>query len=123
MGIFCDSVDFLGDYANISLTIRGLEEIDKEVEGKRMITAEQRKETITEFKINDKDVGSSHVQVALLTERIKEVTEHLKINKKDHSARRGLMKMVGRRTRLLRYIKGTDVECYRELIKRLGIRR
>ena len=86
-------------------------------------TPEKRKEIIEESRINDKDVGSSPVQVALLTERIKELTGHLQANKKDHSARRGLMKMVGRRTRLLRYIKASDIEDYRTLIKRLGIRR
>ena len=88
-----------------------------------MITAEKRKSLVEEFKINDKDFGSSHVQIALLTERIKELTEHLKVNRKDHAARRGLMKMVGRRTRLLRYIRNKDVDTYKDLIGRLGIRR
>lgn len=88
-----------------------------------MTTAEKRKEIIDGSKINGKDVGSSPVQVALLTERIKELTSHLQANKKDHAARRGLMKLVGRRTRLLRYIKGKNVDDYRSLIKRLGIRR
>ena len=88
-----------------------------------MTTAEKRTEIIGESRLNDKDVGSSHVQVALLTERIKELTGHLQANKKDHSARRGLMKLVGRRTRLLRYVKASDIEDYRSLIKRLGLRR
>jgi small subunit ribosomal protein S15 len=88
-----------------------------------MTTAEKRKEIIEDNKINDKDVGSSPVQVALLTTRIKELTEHLQSNRKDHSARRGLMKMVGRRTSLLRHVRKQDVQQYRELIAKLGIRR
>ena len=88
-----------------------------------MITAEKRKEIIEKFKINDKDVGSSEVQVALLTTRINELTEHIRANRKDHAATRGLIKMVGRRRRLLRYIQKKSNDDYKKLIEALGIRR
>jgi small subunit ribosomal protein S15 len=68
------------------------------------------------------DTGSPEVQIALLTTRIRELTEHLKIHKKDHHTRRGLLKLVGQRRRLLNYLKKTDIERYRELIAKLGIR-
>ncbi len=72
---------------------------------------------------NKKDTGSPEVQVAILTARIVELTEHLKVNKKDHMARRGLLQMVGKRKRLLKYIASKDSQAYLELIKKLGIRR
>ena len=76
-----------------------------------------------EYKIHDSDTGSVEVQVALLSERIKDLTEHLKIHKKDHSSRRGLIIMVSQRRRLLAYLMGEDSTRYRELIGRLGLRR
>jgi len=79
--------------------------------------------TITEYRTHDSDTGSPEVQVALLTERINHLTEHLKVHKKDHHSRRGLLMLVGRRRRLLDYVKDNDVERYRALIARLGLRR
>lgn len=80
-------------------------------------------EIIEKFGKNEKDTGSAEVQVALLTERIKELTEHLKMHKKDHHSRRGLLMMVGQRRRFLKYIKAQDIEKYRALIAELGLRR
>ena len=82
-------------------------------------TAEVRKE----YQQNDRDTGSPEVQVALLTSRIAELTEHLKTHKKDHSTRRGLLTMVNKRRKLLSYLTKKDVTRYQELIKRLGLRR
>ena len=79
--------------------------------------------TITEYKLHDTDTGSPEVQVALLTERINHLTEHLKFHKKDHHSRRGLLMLVGHRRRLLNYVRDNDVERYRALIARLGLRR
>jgi small subunit ribosomal protein S15 len=79
--------------------------------------------TIAEHRLHETDTGSSEVQIALLTERINELTEHLKSHKHDHHGRRGLLVMVGRRRRLLDYVKSNDVERYRALIARLGLRR
>ena len=79
--------------------------------------------TIEEVRLHEKDTGSADVQIALLTERINELTEHLKINKKDHSSRRGLLKMVGQRRRLLDYLHNTDTTRYHELTKKLNLRR
>ncbi len=78
---------------------------------------------IEEYKTHDGDTGSPEVQVALLTHRINNLTEHLKTHKKDHHSRRGLLKMVGKRRRLLDYLKKKDIERYRSLIERLGLRR
>lgn len=87
-----------------------------------MMNTNDKKIIIDEFKINEKDTGSPEVQVAILTKRINELNEHLKIHKKDHHSRRGLLKMVGKRRNLLRYLKNKDIERYRNLIERLGIR-
>ena len=78
---------------------------------------------IEDFKLHEKDTGSADVQIALLTERINHLTEHLKLNKKDFSSRRGLLKMVGRRRRLLDYVHDRDVSRYQQLTKRLELRR
>ena len=86
------------------------------------ITKERRAEIIKEFGKNEKDSGSAEVQVALLTERIRHLTEHVKVHKKDNHTRRGLLKLVGQRRRLLGYIKKRDIVEYRELIAKLGIR-
>jgi len=82
-----------------------------------------KKEIVAEFGKNEADTGSPEVQVALLTERINHLTEHLKMHKKDHHSRRGLLKMVGQRKGLLDYIKDRDVVGYRELIAKLGLRK
>ena len=78
---------------------------------------------ITEHRLHGVDTGSPEVQIALLTARIAHLTEHLKVHKGDHHTRRGLMKLIGRRRRLLDYVRGNDVERYRSIIGRLGIRR
>ncbi|HUY07131.1 MAG TPA: 30S ribosomal protein S15 [Acidimicrobiales bacterium] len=79
--------------------------------------------TIAQYRLHETDTGSSEVQIAILTERINHLTEHLRLHKGDHHTRRGLMKMIGHRRRLLDYVRANDVERYRALIARLGIRR
>ena len=88
-----------------------------------MITKELKQQIIKEYARTEGDTGSPEVQVAILTERIKELTEHLKTNHKDHHSRRGLQKMVGKRRGLLDYLKKTDIERYRALIEKLGLRK
>jgi small subunit ribosomal protein S15 len=85
--------------------------------------SDQKAQVIGEFRRGDRDTGSPEVQVAILTRRIQELTEHLRTHQKDHHSRRGLLQMVGKRRRLLEYLKGEDIERYRELIGRLGLRR
>ena len=82
-----------------------------------------KQEIMKEYATTEGDTGSPEVQVAVLTRRISDLTEHLKMHKQDHHTRRGLMILVGRRRRLLKYLQNTDIERYRALIKRLGIRR
>jgi small subunit ribosomal protein S15 len=86
-------------------------------------TAEDKKTLIEKYKTHESDTGSPEVQVGLLTHRITYLTEHLKIHKKDHHSRRGLLKMVGRRRRLLNYVKNNDIKRYRTIIETLGLRR
>lgn len=88
-----------------------------------MMTTERKAEIIKEYGRTPNDTGSPEVQVALLTERINVLTEHLRDNKKDHHSRRGLLKMVGQRRGMLAYLKRSDIERYRNLIERLGIRK
>ena len=87
------------------------------------ITAEKKQEVIAEFRRDDKDTGSPEVQVAVLTARIKELTEHLKVHKHDFASRRGLLQMVSTRTRLLRYLKKTNRQSDLDLIGKLGLRK
>ena len=87
------------------------------------LTKDAKSEIIQEHALSSGDTGSADVQVAVLTRRIAELTEHLKTHKSDHASRRGLLKMVGRRRRLLEYIKREDIERYRALIAKLGLRR
>ena len=87
------------------------------------ITAERKQELISEFALKKDDTGSPEVQVAILSERIGNLTEHLKLHKKDFHSRRGLLMMVGLRRRLLDYLKKTQVKRYKQVIKRLGLRR
>jgi small subunit ribosomal protein S15 len=87
------------------------------------ITRERKKELIEEYKTHEKDTGSPEVQVAILSERIRNLTEHLKAHKKDHHSRRGLLMLVGQRKRLLTYLRGVEVDRYRQLVQRLGLRR
>jgi len=88
-----------------------------------VFTAEFKKSVIDTYRVHNTDTGSPEVQIALLSERINYLTEHFKSHKKDHSSRRGLLKMVGQRRRLLDYLKGKEVERYRGVIQRLGIRK
>ncbi len=88
-----------------------------------MLDAEKRKEIIAGFKTHESDTGSPEVQVALLSARIQYLTEHFKTHKKDHHSRRGLLKLVGQRRRLLEYLKNKDVTRYRKIIERLGLRK
>ena len=89
----------------------------------RMISKDKKAEAIKKLARSDKDVGSPEVQVAILTERIKEVTEHVKANKHDFMARRGLMQMVGKRKKLLKYLEKTDFNLYKETVSKLGLRK
>ena len=82
-----------------------------------------KKQIMTDYATVENDTGSPEVQVAMLTRRISDLTEHLKMHKHDHHSRRGLLLLVGRRKRLLKYLEATDIERYRALIKRLGLRR
>ncbi len=87
------------------------------------LDAESKKEIIEKFKIHPTDTGSPEVQIALLSSRIAYLTDHFKVHKKDHGSRRGLLKLVGQRRRLLDYLKDQDIERYRTIIKKLGIRK
>jgi len=87
------------------------------------LTKEDKTQVISDYRRSDADTGSAEVQIAVLTRRIAELTEHLKTHKKDHHSRRGLLQMVGRRRRMLDYLRREDVGRYRELISRLGLRR
>ena len=84
---------------------------------------EKKNEIIEKFRLHENDTGSPEVQIAILTERIEQLSEHLKIHKKDHHSRRGLLKMVGQRRRLLNYLKNKDIERYRAIISKLNLRR
>ncbi|MDD4083647.1 MAG: 30S ribosomal protein S15 [Sphaerochaetaceae bacterium] len=88
-----------------------------------MITKEQKAEIVSKFGKEEKNTGVSEVQIALLTARINDLQSHFKANPKDHASRRGLLKMVGRRRRLLRYIKNNDINKYRDLLVELNIRK
>lgn len=88
-----------------------------------LVVAEKKQQIIEGNRTHDSDTGSPEVQIAIFTERIQQLTEHLKINKKDHHSRRGLLLLVGKRRRLLNYLSRNDVERYRTLIHKLGIRR
>ena len=87
------------------------------------LTTERKREIVSRFGKSDGDTGSTEVQVALLTERINELTEHLRTHRKDHHSRRGLLMLVGRRRRLLRYLERSDVDRYRAVVAELGLRR
>ncbi|WP_240375359.1 30S ribosomal protein S15 [Bacillus piscicola] len=87
------------------------------------LTLERKKQIVDEYKTHDKDTGSPEVQIAILTEQINTLNEHLRDHKKDHHSRRGLLKMVGKRRNLLTYLRNKDVTRYRDLIQKLGLRR
>ena len=88
-----------------------------------MLTKERKGRIVTDFETHEGDTGSPEVQVVILTRRINDLTEHLKTHKKDHSSRRGLLKMVGNRSALLRYVRDKDVKRYQAIISRLGLRK
>jgi small subunit ribosomal protein S15 len=88
-----------------------------------MLTKEEKGQIVTDFETHYGDTGSPEVQIAILTKRINDLTEHLKTHKKDHSSRRGLLKMVGNRSALLKYVRGKDVKRYQAIISRLGLRK
>jgi small subunit ribosomal protein S15 len=87
------------------------------------LSKDQKQGIINKFKVHEGDSGSPEVQIALLTEKIQYLTEHFKIHKRDHASRRGLLRMVGQRRRLLDYLKATKIERYRKVVKELGLRR
>jgi len=87
------------------------------------LTQEQKMEIIAKYQLHEKDTGSPEVQIAILTERINQLTEHLKVHKKDFHSRRGLLKMVGQRRSLLNYLKRKDFERYRAIVEKLGLRK
>ncbi len=87
------------------------------------MTKERKQEIIAEYRRDETDTGSSEVQIAILTERIAELTEHLKVHAKDNHSRRGLLKMIGKRRNLLNYLSKTDVERYRAIVAKLGLRK
>ncbi len=87
------------------------------------LSADQKKDIIGKHKLHEQDSGSAEVQIALLTERIRQLTDHFQLHKKDHASRRGLLKLVGRRRKLLDYLKNKKVENYRALIKELKLRK
>lgn len=87
------------------------------------LSTDQKKTILAEYGVHDNDTGSPEAQVAMLTKRISDLTEHLKVHKHDHHSRRGLLLLVGRRRRLLNYLTKVDIERYRSLIQRLGLRR
>ncbi|HWQ73743.1 MAG TPA: 30S ribosomal protein S15 [Syntrophomonas sp.] len=88
-----------------------------------MLTPERKQEIIKSYQVHENDTGSPEVQIAILTERINYLNEHLKANKKDHHSRRGLLKMVGQRRSLLDYLRDNDFDRYRNIVTRLGLRR
>lgn len=87
-----------------------------------MLTKERKEQIIKKFGVSEHDTGSAEVQIALLTADINELNEHFKVHKKDHHSRRGLLKKIGKRRNLLRYLKNNDLEAYRALIAKLGLR-
>lgn len=110
------------DVPPLSITSSRQKRYLKEVK-QRMLASEKKQEIIEEYKTHEGDTGSPEVQIALLSERINYLSEHFKVHKADHHSRRGLLKMVGRRRRLLDYVKKKDVDRYKTILKRLGLRR
>jgi len=88
-----------------------------------MLTKQKKQKIIGDFETHEGDTGSPEVQIAILTKRINELTEHLKIHRKDHASRRGLLKMVGTRSALLKYVSNKDIKRYQKIISRLGLRK
>jgi len=88
-----------------------------------VMSLDEKQAIIAKYKLHDQDSGSAEVQIALLTERIRMLTEHFQVHKKDHASRRGLLKLVGRRRKLLDYLKNKKIDSYRDMIKQLNLRR
>ncbi len=88
-----------------------------------MLTKQKKQKIIGDFETHEGDTGSPEVQIAILTKRINELTEHFKIHRKDHASRRGLLKMVGTRSALLKYVRNKDIKRYQKIISRLGLRK
>jgi small subunit ribosomal protein S15 len=88
-----------------------------------VLSTQDKKDLINQYKLHDSDTGSPEVQIGLLTHRIQYLTEHLKVHQKDHHSRRGLLMLVGRRRRLLNYVKNNDIQRYRTILETLGLRR
>lgn len=108
----------------MGLVFTGIRDLPVETDSATMtMTSESKTGIIQTHRNHDRDTGSPEVQIAILTEQINELTEHLKIHRKDHSSRRGLLKMVGNRNSLLKYVKNTDIQRYRTIITRLGLRK
>lgn len=105
------------------VNLLGLHIGQKDATLRQMITKEDKSQAIALTQVSKNDVGSPQAQVSILTARIKEVTEHLKANKHDHMARRGLIQMVGKRKRLLKYLERKDFEAYKALVAKLGLRK
>lgn len=103
--------------------LRSPREVNQEGFYEDMLTKERKGQIVTDFETHEGDTGSPEVQVAILTRRINDLTGHLKTHKKDHSSRRGLLKMVGNRSALLKYVRGKDVKRYQAIISRLGLRK
>ncbi len=101
----------------------GTPRLSASLTGRMTMTQERKQELVTKFGDSDTDTGKTEVQVALLTERINELTEHLRTHGKDHHSRRGLLMLVGRRRRFLNYLQRSDLERYRSVIRELGLRR
>jgi small subunit ribosomal protein S15 len=101
----------------------GAPHLSASLTGRMTLTQERKQELVVKFGDSDADTGKTEVQVALLTERINELTEHLRTHSKDHHSRRGLLMLVGRRRRFLNYLQRSDLERYRSVIRELGLRR
>ena len=118
--MYCRNIPLAGSYESPTWNTARGERNKGEV---KMIDQTKKSEIINEYKTKEGDTGSPEVQVAILTYRINDLNEHLKIHKKDHHSRRGLLKMVGQRRNLLNYLRNKDVDRYRDLIARLGLRK
>jgi small subunit ribosomal protein S15 len=125
MHCYSDALACVSAQDGITHTLSPHRETRRERRGRKVFVTHmlEKSATISEHRLHESDTGSPEVQLALLTERITHLTEHFKVHKKDHHGRRGLLMLVGRRRRLLDYLKNNDVERYRAVIARLGLRR
>ena len=125
--LYCYTTVILGESGQgktlLYNTLKEYHRAQKNIGGVLIMTRERKQEIINTYKRDEKDTGSSEVQIALLTERINELTEHLKVHKKDNHSRRGLLKMVGKRRNLLNYLAKKDLPKYREIVEKLNLRK